>query len=97
MATKPEELSISYEEGGIETVKELDKEILTRGAWTTVIFRYQEWDRAKSQYGSDKFSVRRYQKREGEYRQQSKFNISSPEQARAIISALERWLANPPA
>lgn len=93
MATKPEELTIAYEDGGIQTVKELDKEILTRGAWTTVIFRYQEWDRAKSQYGADKFSIRRYQKREGEYRQQSKFNISSPEQARAIIAALEKWLA----
>ena len=48
-------------------------------------------DRAKNQFGSDKYSIRRYQKRNGEYRQQSRFNISSPDQAKAIVAALTRW------
>ena len=92
MSQKPEELSVSYSEDGLEIVQELDKAILSKGAWTTILFRYREWDRAKSDYGADKYSIRRYQKRSGEYRQQSKFNISSPEQARAIIESLQRWL-----
>ncbi|MEZ5542704.1 MAG: hypothetical protein R3F42_11740 [Pseudomonadota bacterium] len=92
MATTVDELTIRYEEDGIETVKELDKQILTKGAWSTVIYRYQDWDRAKQAYGPDKYSIRRYQKRGGEYQMKSKFNISSKEQAEKIIAALQAWI-----
>ena len=92
MASTVDELTIRYEEDGIETVKELDKQILTKGAWSTVIFRYQDWDRAKQAYGPDKYSIRRYQKRGGEYQQKSKFNISSKDQAEKIIAALQGWI-----
>ncbi len=56
------------------------------------MYRYQEWNRAKEEYGADKYTIRRYQKRNGEYQQKSKFNISSTEQAKAIIAALEEWI-----
>jgi len=92
MTSTVEELTITYEEDGIETVKELDKQVLTKGAWSTIIYRYQDWNRTKEEYGPDKFSIRRYQKRNGEYQQKSKFNISSKDQAEKIISALERWI-----
>ncbi|NOQ93313.1 MAG: hypothetical protein GQ547_01620 [Methylophaga sp.] len=93
MAETVEELTVTYEDGGIETVKELDKKVLTKGAWATVIYRYQDWNRAKEEYSPDKFTIRRYQKRDGEYQQKSKFNISSEKQAKEIIVALEGWLA----
>lgn len=92
MASSVEDLTVRYEEDGIETVKELDKQILTKGAWSTIIFRYQDWDRAKGAYGPDKYTIRRYQKRNGEYRQQSKFNISSRAQAEALVNALQGWM-----
>ena len=92
MAETIDELTITYEEDGIETVKELDKEILTKGAWSTIIFRYQDWNRSKEEYGADKYSIRRYQKRNGQYQQKSKFNISSKDQAEKIIGALEKWI-----
>ncbi len=92
MAETVDELTITYEEDGIETVKELDKEILTKGAWSTIIFRYQDWNRSKEEYGADKYSIRRYQKRNGQYQQKSKFNISSKDQAEKIIGALEKWI-----
>ncbi|MFV1973637.1 MAG: hypothetical protein ACC648_07945 [Thiohalobacterales bacterium] len=92
MAETVDELTITYEEDGIETVKELDKEILTKGAWSTVLFRYQDWNRSKEEYGPDKYSIRRYQKRNGQYQQKSKFNISSKDQAEKIIAALEKWI-----
>lgn len=92
MTDNVEELTVTYEDGGVETVRELDKKILTRGAWATVMFRYQEWNRAKEEYGPDKYSIRRYQKQNGEYRQKSKFNISSKEQAKSIIDALNGWI-----
>jgi hypothetical protein len=91
MASTVDELSISYTEDGIEVVKELDKEILSKGAWSTVIFKYQDWNRSKGEYGPDKYTIRRYQKRNGEYMPKSKFNISSKDQAKSIIAALEKW------
>jgi hypothetical protein len=56
------------------------------------MYRYQDWNRAKEEYGPDKYTIRRYQKRNGEYQQKSKFNISSKDQAQSIIEALEEWI-----
>ncbi|MCB2261477.1 MAG: hypothetical protein LGR52_00790 [Candidatus Thiosymbion ectosymbiont of Robbea hypermnestra] len=92
MAETVDELTVSYREGETEIVQELDKAILSRGGWATVLFRYREWDRAKETYGPEKYSIRRYQKRSGEFRQQSRFNISSKAQAQALIGALQKWL-----
>ncbi len=92
MAETVDELTVTYTEGDIDTVKELDKKVLTKGAWATVIYRYQDWNRSKEEYGPDKYTIRRYQKRNGEYNQKSKFNISSKDQAKNIISALEEWI-----
>lgn len=92
MAETVEELTVTYTEGGIDTVKELDKKVLSKGAWATVIYRYQDWNRSKEEYGADKYTIRRYQKRNGEYQQKSKFNISSDKQAKEIIAALQEWV-----
>jgi hypothetical protein len=92
MTDNVDELTVTYVEGGIETTKELDKVVLSKGAWATVLFRYQDWDRTKDAYGPERYTIRRYQKRNGEYRQQSKFNISSRAQAQALVDALQRWI-----
>ncbi|WP_296806882.1 hypothetical protein [Thiocapsa sp.] len=94
MAERIEDLTVSYTEDGIDTTKEIDKVVLSKGSWTTILFRYQDWDRAKEAYGPDKYTIRRYQKRNGEYRQQSKFNISSRAQAQALVEALQGWLTD---
>lgn len=93
MAKEINDLTVRWEEDGTEVVKELDKVVLSKGAWSTIIYRYQDWDRQKGEYGPDKFTIRRYQKRNGEYQQKSKFNISSRDQAQNIINALQGWLA----
>lgn len=95
MASDVEELTVNYAEGDQQLVKELDKVILTRGAWATIIYRYQDWDKAKETFGPDKYTIRRYQKRNGEYFQKSKFNISSADQAGKIIEALQQWIDTP--
>jgi len=87
-----DDITIAYSENGVETVKELDKQVLTKGAWTTIMFKYQDWDNAKSVYGPVKYSIRRYQKRNNSYWQKSKFNISSADQAQKIIDILTGWL-----
>ncbi|WP_289284436.1 MULTISPECIES: hypothetical protein [unclassified Methylophaga] len=91
MAETVDELTVEYHEGDTMTVKELDKVILTKGAWATVMFRYQDLDRKTGDFGPDKYTIRRYQKRNGEYSQRSKFNISSRDQASQIINALTKW------
>lgn len=94
MASDVEELSVDYSEDGVQLVKQLDKVVLSKGAWATVLFRYQDWDRQKEEYGPEKYTIRRYQKRNGVYQQKSKFNISSADQARKIIDALQGWIAD---
>lgn len=89
-----EELTVNYEENGILVVKELDKVVLSKGAWATVMFRFQQWEPAKAAYSPDKYVIRRYRKMGGEYKQQSKFVISSAAQAEKIIEALGEWLKN---
>ena len=91
MAETVDELTVEYMEGDEMTVKELDKVVLTKGAWATLIFRYQDLDRKTGDFGADKYTIRRYQKRNGEYSQRSKFNISSKDQAQKIIDALTNW------
>ena len=91
MASQVEDITINYEEDGVLLVKELDKAILSKGAWTTILFRYQQWDKKNQNYGPDRYTIRRYKKISGEYSQQSKFNISSKEQAQKIIDALNQW------
>ena len=92
MSSTIEDLSINYEEDGVLIVKETGKEVLSKGAWTTIIYRYNNLDRNTGEYGKDMFTIRRYQKRQGEYMMKSKFNISSSEQAKKIISTLEGWV-----
>lgn len=91
MAETVEELTVQYEEDDLVTVKELDKIVLTKGAWSTIIYKYQDWNRSKEEYGPDKYTIRRYQKRNGEYLPKSKFNISSRDQAKSVIAALQKW------
>ncbi|MBI2785057.1 MAG: hypothetical protein HYX60_01590 [Legionella longbeachae] len=92
MAESIDEITIAFSENDTETTKELDKQILTKGAWTTIMFKYQEWENAKNDYGPVKYSIRRYQKRNNQYWQKSKFNISSADQAQKIIDILSEWL-----
>ena len=86
------DITVNYEENGILLVKELDKEILSKGSWATVMFKYQQWEAANQRYGPVLYTIRRYRKRNDDYRQQSKFNISSIEQAKKIIGTLRQWI-----
>lgn len=93
MSATVDDLTITYEEEGQLLVKETGKVVLSKGAWTTILFRYQNWDKAKAEFGKEMFTIRRYQKRQGSYIPKSKFNISSREQAEKIVNALQDWLA----
>ena len=93
MATTVDEITINYEEDGVLLCKEVDKEILTKGTWATLMFKYQDLDKATGEYKAPKISIRRYQKRSGEYKTMSKFNISSIAQAQKVCEILQKWAA----
>ena len=92
MSSTVEDLTINYEEDGVLIVKETAKEVLTKGAWATIMYRYNNLSKSSGEYGKDMYTIRRYQKRNGEYIPKSKFNISSTDQAKKIIAALEGWI-----
>lgn len=94
MASTVDEITINFEEEGVLVCKELQKEILTKGSWATIMFKYQDLDKATNSFKPAKISIRRYQKRDGEYKTKSKFNISSIAQAKKVIEVLNKWTEN---
>jgi hypothetical protein len=93
MAETIEEITIDWkDEAGQPLVRQLKKEILTSGAWSTILFMYQDFDKRAGDWGPKKLRVVRYQKRNGRYPPQSKFNISSARQAKQIADLLQQWL-----
>ncbi len=84
-------VEMTDEESGEVVVKELAKEYLTKGAWQTIMFLYQERDAKTGEFGEPKVSIRRYQKTGGVLKQRSKFNVSSKAQAEAMISTFKKW------
>ncbi|HEY2729059.1 MAG TPA: hypothetical protein VGK52_03905, partial [Polyangia bacterium] len=71
--------------------KQLDRVILARGGWATVMFLYQELDREAGTYRAPKMAIVRFKKWKGAYRKQSSFNISNENQARQIVEVFEGW------
>lgn len=92
MAETIDDISYDYEEDGQLVRRELKREVLSKGAWATIMFLYQEMDRKTEEWRAPKISIVRYKKWNGAYRKQSSFNISSEKQARQILSSVQKWL-----
>ena len=66
MAETVDEITIDWtDENGQQLVRQLKKEILTSGAWSTIMFLYQDFDKKAGDWGPKKIRVVRYQKRGG--------------------------------
>ena len=91
MAETLEELTYDYEDEGTLVRKQIDKTVLTKGSWATVMFLFQELDRAKGKFRPPKMAIVRFKKSKGTYRKQSSFNISNEKQARQIVEVFENW------
>jgi len=85
------DITISYEEEGELLVEELGKIILTRGAWTSILFRYREMNRQTGAMGPPKAALRRYQKHNGLFKKRDAINLSA-EAARTLVTTLQQWL-----
>ena len=91
MAETLDELTYDYEDEGKLVRKQLDKVVLTKGSWATLMFLYQELDKAAGTFRAPKIAIVRFKKFKGSYRKQSSFNVSSEKQARQITEIFERW------
>jgi hypothetical protein len=86
-----DELTYDVEEDGVLVRRQLERVVLGGGAWATVMFLYQERERATGGFGAPKISVARFKKFRGAYRRHSAFTLASVEQARALTDTFERW------
>ncbi len=93
MAENINDITVNYEEEGELLVEELEKVILNRGAWTSILFRYRERDRQTGQMGPPKATLRRYQKYQGVFKKRDAINLSA-DTAKTLVTTLEKWLAD---
>jgi hypothetical protein len=56
------------------------------------MYKYQELDPKTQGYGDIKYTIRRYQKMKGKFRQRSKFNITNNAQAQKMVDILQNWM-----
>lgn len=89
----PEDMSLDTEQDGIQVVKQLDKAVLSRGAWVTIAFLYEEWDPEANKFGPPKVTLRKFRRYHGGYKQEAKFNISTLQEAATLAHKLLDWAA----
>ncbi len=93
MAETVDEISVDWkDEPGQQLVKQVKKEVLTSGMWSTIMFMYQDYNKKTGAFGPKKIRIARYQKRGGKFIPQSKFNVSSAKQARRVTEIIQNWL-----
>jgi hypothetical protein len=89
-----EELTITREgDDRMAPRKQLEKKVITSGAWATVAYKFEELKRNKSgETWVEKFSLVRYRKLKGSYRFQKEFAISSEDHIRMLRDTFTEWL-----
>lgn len=85
-----DDLTCTWEQDGELVVEQIDKFVLSKGAWVTVMYHYRERKPDKT-WTEPKVRIQRYKKARGKYSSQSKFNISSKKQAMMIVDKLQDW------
>jgi len=88
-----EDITMNYEINGELLVKELKKNILSKGVWVTIMFLYQRLNKTTGEYGKLKAAIRRYKRIKGFYQLQTKFSFSSDKQAKEVANTLNKWIA----
>lgn len=90
MEMSVDDLSCEWEENGELKVEQMDKVVLSKGAWATIMFLYRERG-AGGEWTQPKARIQRFRKQYGQYKSQSKLNISSAKQAVTIARQLLDW------
>ena len=85
-----EDITIAWEENGEEVIKEEDKYILAKGAWSTVAYLFRQKDK-NGEFGEKRVRLVRYKKRNGKYLTHAKFNLTGPAQVFQLMEKLGEW------
>ncbi|MDR1395556.1 MAG: hypothetical protein LBK52_05255 [Deltaproteobacteria bacterium] len=91
MAETVSEITVAMEEDGELLIEELEKVVLTKGPWSTILFRYRERNRQTKEFGPPKATVRRYQKFKGAYRKRDAVNLTLAS-SKHLIEVLSLWI-----
>jgi hypothetical protein len=86
-----DELSYDVEADGVLVREQLDRVVLSQGAWSTVMFLYRELDRATGAWRAPKMTIVRFQRWRGGWRKHAAFNVADEAQARRLTSVFEGW------
>ncbi len=74
--------------------KQLKKQVITKGAWATVAYKFEELKTTKAgDEWVEKYSLVRYRKLKGVFQFKKEFAFSKPEHIRSIRDAFSEWLA----
>ena len=93
-ATTVEDLTVNWvDENGVEQVAELDKHVLSKGSFSTVMFKFVARDKKDPYMEKPKLGVRRYRKVCGKYKYAGKFNFSSTKQLLEFVEMAEEMFA----
>ncbi len=94
MRMKPDELSVTYVQDGVEKIHEVARVVIaSSSSWATVAHLFQERDPQTLQLRAAKVAIRRYRKKAGTYVVDKHFVLSSGRQAMAFASAITGWFA----
>jgi hypothetical protein len=79
------------EDDGLISRRQLDKRVLSlNGSWLTVLFLYQDFNRAKGVFERPQVALVRYRKRKGGYERTNNFNINL-DLLQQALPFLARW------
>jgi len=79
------------DENGRVVKSQTDKEILTRGAWSTILFKYKEVEPLTDDFGDEKAVIARYRKRGGAWKLTKAFRVTNAKMARKIARVFTEW------
>jgi hypothetical protein len=88
-----DELTYDHEDDGVLVRKQLERVVIARGAWATVMFLYEELDRATGSFGAPKIAFVRLKKSRGAYRKHASFTIAGGDETRRLGAILAGWSA----
>src|SRR6516165_707200 len=86
-----DELTYDQEADGVLVRRQVERVVLARGSWATVMFLFEELDRSTGTYGAPKMAIVRFQRWKGGWRKHSEFNVANAAQADELAAALARW------
>ena len=85
-----DDISFDWEEDGRQVRRELDRRVLSRGGWPTVMYLYQELDLQTDAWRPAKVALVRYQSKRGMLRKHASITLGEVKSLE-LAAALEQW------